>query len=133
MAGTRPSKINRSPTRSPAPSRPAQTRKRKNLMSPIASTSPTSAAGSSTAVSATSASADQNMFLQLLVAQLQNQDPTQPMDSTTFVTQLAQFQQLESTNNMATSVSGIQSDTDQLVTDLNPTASTGTGATGSTT
>jgi flagellar basal-body rod modification protein FlgD len=71
------------------------------------------------------------MFLQLLVAQLKNQDPTQPMDSTTFVTQLAQFQQLESTNNMATSVSGIQSDTDQLVTDLNPTAST--GATNSTT
>jgi flagellar basal-body rod modification protein FlgD len=65
------------------------------------------------------------MFLQLLVAQLKNQDPTQPMDSTTFVTQLAQFQQLESTNNMATSVSGIQSDTDQLVTDLNPTGSTG--------
>jgi flagellar basal-body rod modification protein FlgD len=72
------------------------------------------------------------MFLQLLVAQLQNQDPTQPMDSTTFVTQLAQFQQLESTNNMATSVSGIQSDTDQIVTDLSPTASTGTGATSST-
>jgi len=65
------------------------------------------------------------MFLQLLVAQLKNQDPTQSMDSTTFVTQLAQFQQLESTNNMATSVSGIQSDTDQLVTDLNPTFSTG--------
>jgi flagellar hook assembly protein FlgD len=93
-------------------------------MSPIPSTSPTAGAGSSTAVTATSASADQNMFLQLLVAQLKNQDPTQPMDSTTFVTQLAQFQQLESTNNMATSVSGIQSDTDQLVTDLNPTAST---------
>jgi flagellar hook assembly protein FlgD len=51
------------------------------------------------------------------------------MDSTTFVTQLAQFQQLESTNNMATSVSGIQSDTDQLVTDLNPS---GTGAASST-
>ena len=93
-------------------------------MSPIPPSSSPAAAGSSTAVSATSASTDQNMFLQLLVAQLKNQDPTQPMDSTTFVTQLAQFQQLESTNNMATSVSGIQTDTDQLVTDLNPTAST---------
>jgi flagellar hook assembly protein FlgD len=51
------------------------------------------------------------------------------MDSTTFVTQLAQFQQLESTNNMATSVSGIQSDTDQLVTDLNPAAATSSSAT----
>jgi flagellar basal-body rod modification protein FlgD len=79
-------------------------------------------------VSATSASTDQNMFLQLLVAQLKNQDPTQPMDSTTFVTQLAQFQQLESTNNMATSITGIQSDTNQLVTDLS-----GTGAASSTT
>jgi len=94
-------------------------------MSPIPPSSSTAASPTSTAVSATSASTDQNMFLQLLVAQLKNQDPTQPMDSTTFVTQLAQFQQLESTNNMATSVSGIQSDTDQLVTDLNPTASTG--------
>jgi flagellar basal-body rod modification protein FlgD len=93
-------------------------------MSPIPSTGSAGAAGSSAAVSATSASTDQNMFLQLLVAQLQNQDPTQPMDSTTFVTQLAQFQQLESTNNMATSVSGIQSDTNQLVTDLSPTSST---------
>jgi flagellar basal-body rod modification protein FlgD len=96
-------------------------------MSPIPSSS--AAPSASTAVSATSASTDQNMFLQLLVAQLKNQDPTQPMDSTTFVTQLAQFQQLESTNNMATSVSGIQSDTDQLVTDLNPS---GTGAASST-
>jgi len=73
------------------------------------------------------------MFLQLLVAQLKNQDPTQPMDSTTFVTQLAQFQQLESTNNMATSVSGIQSDTNQLVTDFSSGGSTGTAGAGSTT
>ena len=48
------------------------------------------------------------------------------MDSSTFVTQLAQFQQLESTNNMSTSISGIQSDTDQMVTDLNPTGSSPT-------
>src|ERR1700678_2841642 len=92
-------------------------------MSPIPPTSSAGNAGSSTAVTATSASTDQNMFLQLLVAQLQNQDPTQPMDSTSFVTQLAQFQQLESTNNMATSVSGIQSDTDKLVTDFGPATS----------
>ena len=31
---------------------------------------------------------NENTFLQLLVAQIQNQDPTQPMDSTTFLTQL---------------------------------------------
>jgi flagellar hook assembly protein FlgD len=34
-------------------------------------------------------------FLQLLVAQLKNQDPTHPMDPTTFVTQLAEFNDVE--------------------------------------
>jgi len=38
---------------------------------------------------------NENQFLQLLVAQMKNQDPTNPTDSTTFVTQLAQFSQLE--------------------------------------
>ncbi len=95
-------------------------------MSPIPSTSSTAASTTGTGVTAASASTDQNMFLQLLVTQLKNQDPTQPMDSTTFVTQLAQFQQLESTNNMAASISGIQSDTNQLVSALNPTASSTT-------
>ena len=37
---------------------------------------------------------DKMAFLQLLVAQLQNQDPLNPMDDTTFVTQLAQFTEL---------------------------------------
>jgi flagellar basal-body rod modification protein FlgD len=93
-------------------------------MSPIPPSSSPSTPSGSTAVTPNSASTDQNMFLELLVTQLKNQDPTQPMDSTTFVTQLAQFQQLESTNNMAASVSGIQTDTDQLVTDLGPSSST---------
>ncbi len=39
--------------------------------------------------------ANQATFLQLLVAQLQNQDPTQPVDGTTFVTQLAEFSNVE--------------------------------------
>ena len=38
---------------------------------------------------------NENAFLQLLVAQIQYQDPTNPTDSTTFVTQLAQFSSLE--------------------------------------
>jgi flagellar basal-body rod modification protein FlgD len=36
-----------------------------------------------------------DMFLQLLVAQMKNQDPSQPMDNSTFVTQLAQFNTVE--------------------------------------
>jgi flagellar basal-body rod modification protein FlgD len=35
-----------------------------------------------------------NMFLQLLVAQLQNQDPLNPLDPSQFVGQLAQFSEL---------------------------------------
>lgn len=43
----------------------------------------------------TTALANQSTFLKLLVAQLQNQDPTQPVDGTTFVTQLAEFSNVE--------------------------------------
>lgn len=38
---------------------------------------------------------DYTTFLQLLTAQISNQDPLEPMDSTTFVTQLAQLSQVE--------------------------------------
>lgn len=38
---------------------------------------------------------NEQTFLQLLVAQLQYQDPLQPADGTEFVTQLAQFSDLE--------------------------------------
>jgi len=36
-----------------------------------------------------------NTFLQLLIAEIKTQDPLSPMDSTNFVTQLAQFNSLE--------------------------------------
>jgi|GEM_PF-1406959 len=39
--------------------------------------------------------ANENTFLQLLVAQIKNQDPLQPADSIQFLSQLAQFSQLE--------------------------------------
>ena len=39
-------------------------------------------------------------FLQLLVTQLQNQDPLNPMDSTEFTAQLAQFSSLEQLYNV---------------------------------
>jgi len=57
----------------------------------------TASSGSSTNgdLGASDALANEQTFLQLLVAQLQNQDPTQPMDGTQFVTQLAQFSSLE--------------------------------------
>jgi flagellar basal-body rod modification protein FlgD len=39
--------------------------------------------------------ANTETFLKLLVAQLRNQDPLNPADGTQFLTQLAQFSQLE--------------------------------------
>jgi flagellar basal-body rod modification protein FlgD len=57
-----------------------------------------SSSGSSSSVAGLAASdslANEQTFLQLLVAQLKNQDPSNPMDGTQFVTQLAEFSQLE--------------------------------------
>lgn len=50
--------------------------------------------------SGTNSMSNSAAFLQLLVAQLKNQDPTQPMDPTTFVTQLAEFNDVQ--QNLAT-------------------------------
>ena len=41
--------------------------------------------------------ASKDAFLQLLVAQLKNQDPLKPQDGSAFVAQLAQFSTLEQT------------------------------------
>ncbi|MFA0441107.1 flagellar basal body rod modification protein [Vibrio sp. 10N.286.49.C2] len=46
-------------------------------------------------------SALQNEFITLMVAQIQNQDPLNPLDGTEYVSQLAQFSQVQSTENMS--------------------------------
>jgi flagellar basal-body rod modification protein FlgD len=55
-----------------------------------------------------SGSVNKNMFLQLLVAQLRNQDPLKPTGGTEFVGQLAQFQQLETGLNMGQDIAAIR-------------------------
>ncbi len=52
---------------------------------------------------------DYNSFLQLLTAQVSNQDPLKPMDSSTFVTQLAQLSQVEQTVKVNSNLEGISS------------------------
>ena len=56
-----------------------------------ASTSGSSSSSSSSSAAAASATVDYNSFLKLLVAELQNQDPTQPADPTQYMSQLASF------------------------------------------
>ncbi|MBQ9505022.1 MAG: hypothetical protein IJU93_08435 [Lachnospiraceae bacterium] len=48
-------------------------------------------------------SVDKEQFLQLLVAQMQYQDPLEPTDNTQYVSQLATFSELEQMQNMAKS------------------------------
>lgn len=50
-------------------------------------------------------------FLKLLAAQLQNQDPTNPVDNQQFMGQMAQFSALEQTTNMATALQGLTTST----------------------
>jgi flagellar basal-body rod modification protein FlgD len=58
---------------------------------PVSSTTPPTQTGATSSVG----DMDYNAFLKLLIAQLKNQDPTKPMDSTAFVAQLATFSQVE--------------------------------------
>lgn len=50
---------------------------------------------------------DKNAFLQLMVTQMQYQDPLQPQDSSQFLSQLAQFTALEQMTNVATTESQV--------------------------
>lgn len=84
--------------------------------------------GTTSSTTSSSSQNDQNsltdpsegVFLNLLVAQIQNQDPLNPTDSTQFVSQLAQFSELEQ-------VIAIRGDTDTMVADMGSSTS-GTGA-----
>lgn len=57
----------------------------------------TNAGYSSSSAAEKKAMVDYDHFLQLLVAQMRNQDPTQPMDATDQIAQLATFSQVEQT------------------------------------
>ena len=99
------------------------------MASPVSSLlgSPTTSNGTApTTTMSPGATPDKQMFLQLLISQIKNQDPTNPVDGTQFVSQLAQFSELEQ-------LIAIRGDMDN-VSSANTAAATGTtpgGITGS--
>jgi flagellar basal-body rod modification protein FlgD len=62
-----------------------------------------------TDTSTTEKTSDKDMFMRLMLAQLQNQNPLNPQDGAEFVAQLAQFTQVEGISKLNTSVQDIAS------------------------
>ncbi len=72
-----------------------------NSVNTTTNTQPTTTTTSSTSASNT---LGENSFMQLLIAQMQNQDPMSPMDGTQFAAQLAQFSSLQQLQDLNTSM-----------------------------
>jgi flagellar basal-body rod modification protein FlgD len=54
--------------------------------------------------------ASKDAFLQLLIAQIKNQDPLNPTDSVQFLSQLAQFSELEQMIGIRDEIKGLRGD-----------------------
>ncbi len=59
--------------------------------------------------------ANKDVFLKLLVAQVQNQNPLNPSDPVQFLSQLTQFSNLEQTLGMRQNLDSIKTDVGKLV------------------
>jgi flagellar basal-body rod modification protein FlgD len=73
----------------------------------IGLTTPAATTPSSTERASIAALSEKDTFLRLLIAQVQNQDPLNPQEPVEFVSQLAQFSQLETLLAMRTSLEDI--------------------------
>jgi flagellar basal-body rod modification protein FlgD len=75
----------------------------------------------SSTTSSTSES-DSNMFLSLMLQQLQNQDPTEPTDNTEWLAQLAQYSSLEQMTTMNSNLEDCMSYISALYNDISTNA-----------
>jgi flagellar basal-body rod modification protein FlgD len=77
----------------------------------VGGTGASASSSTSAAATATSASGGVSLggtdFLTLMLAQLQNQDPTSPVDSNTFLSQLASLSEVQGITNLNTSFTGL--------------------------
>lgn len=76
-------------------------------MSTIDSTKSTTATDGTSAITKKESSLGKDAFLQLLVTQLQHQDPTKPQADGEFIAQLAQFSSLEQLTGIQTQLKSI--------------------------
>ena len=66
-------------------------------------------------------------FLQLLVTQIKNQNPLDPADGVEFLTQLAQFSQLEQTMGIRGEISGLRTQVETVTAALGRITDTKSG------
>jgi len=74
----------------------------------------TAAAGAAAALTGGSGANSEDRFLKLLVAQLQNQDPLNPMDNAQVTSQMAQIQTVSGIDKLNTTVQGLNAQFAQL-------------------
>ena len=74
----------------------------------------TGATGAAAALTNTNAGQTEDRFLKLLVAQLKNQDPLNPMDNAQVTTQMAQIQTVSGIDKLNTTVQGLNGQFAQL-------------------
>jgi len=82
--------------------------------SAIQTNTPGAAAGAAGALAGGSGANSEDRFLKLLVAQLQNQDPLNPMDNAQVTSQMAQIQTVSGIDKLNTTVQGLNAQFAQL-------------------
>ena len=84
------------------------------MINSVNSNEPSTAAPSSPITPPADPLANKEVFLNLLVAQIKNQDPLNPTDSVQFLTQLSQFTQTEQTLGIRDDLKQIKNAINQL-------------------
>jgi flagellar basal-body rod modification protein FlgD len=82
------------------------------MTSPVSGSSQSSAAenAQTQATNTKDKLSEKDTFLQLLVAQIKNQNPLNPADGTQFLSQLAQFSELEQMTQVRTEIEALRTD-----------------------